>query len=199
MAVDLRQDVLRQLALIATGERITLHEAFGQANHADLEAARRLNRRGVAKRDLGAAAADVDHYRTRAAHVHAVYRGLMNQPCFLRAGDHPRSNAGLALDAGQEFAAVARLARRAGRGGEDFIDAMRLGEPLEFRQRLQRRAHRLGRQRLAVEAAGPEPHHDLLAIDDFKREVRSYPDNDHVDGVGADVDGRNAHEVSTGL
>ena len=41
-------------------ERIALDEALGQADHADLEAARRLNRRGRAERDLDAAAADVD-------------------------------------------------------------------------------------------------------------------------------------------
>ena len=196
---DLRQDVLRELALVAARERIALHEALGQPDHADLEAARRLNRRGVAERDLDAAAADVDDHRARAADVDAVDRGLMNQPRFFGAGDDARTDAGLALDAREELAAVARFARRAGGGGEDLVDAVRFGEPLELRERLQRRVHRLGRQRLAVEAAGAEPDHDFLAIDDLEREVRSHPDDDHVDGVGADVDGGNAHECESDL
>jgi hypothetical protein len=89
-----------------------------------------------------------------------------------------------------------RASRRAGRGGEDFVDPVRLGEPFELRQRLQRGAHRLSGQRLAVESAGAEPHHDLLAIDDLERQIGSHADDDHVDGVGADIDGRDAHGVS---
>src|SRR5262245_35987532 len=120
----------------------------------------------------------------------------MNQPRLLGAGDHAWSNTGLPLDPRQELAAVARFPRRARRGGKNLVNAMRFGESLELRQRLQRRVHRLGGQRLAVEAASAEPHHHLLAIDDFERQVRTNPDDDHVDGVGADVDGGNAHDVS---
>ncbi len=196
MSPDLGEDVLRELALVAARERITLDEPFGQSDHADLETARGLNRRGVAERDLHAAAADVDHDRAGAADVDTVDRGLVDEPCFLGAGDHTWTNAGLALDAREELSSVAGFSCRARCGGEDLIDAMRLGESLELRERLQRRAHRLRRQRLAVEAAGAEPDHDLLAIDDFEGQIRSYANDDHVDGVGADVDGRNAHGVS---
>ena len=45
VAVDLAEDVLRELALVAARERITVDEAFGQPDDADLEAARHLNRR----------------------------------------------------------------------------------------------------------------------------------------------------------
>ena len=193
---DLRQDVLRELALVAARERIAVHEPFGQPDDADLEAARGLDRRRVAERDLHAAAADVDDDRARAADVHAVDRGLVDQPRFLGAGDDAWTNAGLALDAREELSAVARFARRARRGGEDLVHAMRLGQALELRERLQRRVHRLRRQRLAVESAGAETNHDLLAIDDFERQIRTDPDDDHVNGVGADVDGRDPHEVS---
>ena len=50
------------------------------------------------------------------------------------------------------------------------------------------------RELLAVEAAGAQPDHFLFAIDDFKREVRPDPDHDHVNGIGADVDGGETHE-----
>jgi hypothetical protein len=193
---NLRQDVLRELALVAARERIALHETLGQPDHADLETARGLNRGGVAQRDFHATAPHVDHDRAGAADIHAVHRGLMNQPGFFRTGDHARTDAGLALDARQELSAVARFARRAGRGGEDLIHAMRFGQPLELRERLQRGVHRLGGQRLAVESTGAEPDHDLLAIDHLEREVGSYPNDNHMNGVGADIDGGNAHRVS---
>ncbi len=83
----------------------------------------------------------------------------------------------------------------AGRGGENLVDAVRLGEAFELGQRLERRGHRLGGQRAAVEAAGAEPDHRLFAVDDLEREVRADPDHDHVDGIGADVDRCDAHEV----
>ena len=101
----------------------------------------------------------------------------------------PRANAGAPLDRAQERAAVLGFARRAGRDREDFVHLVGLGEPRELRQRLQRRRHRFRRQFLAVEAAGAQPDHFLFAIDDFEREVRPDPHHDHVDGIGADVDG----------
>ena len=129
-----------------------------------------------------------------AADVDAVDRRLVDQPRFLGARDDARADAGLALDAREELAAVARFARGARRRRENLVDAVRLGQPLELRQRLQRGVHRLGRQRLAVEAAGAEPDHDFLAIDDFEREIRPHADDDHVDRVRADVDGGDAHD-----
>ena len=55
------------------------------------------------------------------------------------------------------------------------------------------------RQFLAVEAAGAQPDHFLFAIDDLEREVRPDPDHDHVDGIGADVDGGESHEEERAL
>ena len=102
-----------------------------------------------------------------------------------------------ALDGLEKLAAVFGLARRAGGRGEDLVDLMRPGEPFELRQRLQRRGHRLVRQLLAVEAAGAQPDHFLFAIDDLEGEIRADPDHDHVDGIGADVDGSETHEART--
>ncbi len=45
----------------------------------------------------------------------------------------------------------------------------------------------------AVEAAGAQPDHVLFAVDDLERQIRPNPAHDHVDRVGADVDGRDAH------
>ena len=53
--------------------------------------------------------------------------------------------------------------------------------------------HGLRRERSTVEAAGPEPDHFLLPIDDLEGEIRTHLHHDHVDGIGADVDGGHAH------
>ena len=52
---------------------------------------------------------------------------------------------------------------------------------MKFRQRLQRRVHGGLGQAAPVEAAGAEADHFLFAVDDLERQVRAYPDDDHVD------------------
>ena len=74
------------LALVAAAERIGVDEALGQADHADLEAARELDLGCRAKRDLDAAAADVDD-DGRLRRIDAVDGGDVDQPRFLGAGD----------------------------------------------------------------------------------------------------------------
>ena len=194
VAIDLRRDVLEHLALVAAAQRIGIDEALGEADDAELEAAGEAHLVAGAERDLDAAAADVDDHR-RLGRVDAVDRGQVDEPGFFGAGDDARADAGLPLDRGQQLAAVLGLARRAGRGGEDLVHLVRSGEPLELRERLQGRRHRLAGQLLAVETAGAQPHHLLFAVDHLEGEVGPHPDHDHVDRVGADVDGGETHEV----
>ena len=52
----------------------------------------------------------------------------------------------------------------------------------------------VGREAAAVEAAGAQPDHFLFAVDDFEGQVGPDLHHDHVDRVGADVDGGDAHE-----
>ena len=85
VAVDLVEDVLYHPPLVALGQRIALDEALGEADDAELEAARELDRRGGAERDLDAAAADVDDDGAAAADVDAVDGRLVDEPRFLRA------------------------------------------------------------------------------------------------------------------
>ena len=144
--------------------------------------------------DLDAAAADVDDDRDVAGEADAVHRGLMDQPRFLGAGDDPGAYPGLFDDGLEELAAVLRLPRGARRDRDDFVDAVRVGEPAEFGEHLERGVHRLGRQRPPVEAAGAQPDHFLLAVDDFKRQVGTHTHDDHVQRICPDIDGGDPHQ-----
>ena len=53
--------------------------------------------------------------------------------------------------------------------------------------------HGLARQRLAIETTGAETYHRFLAIDHLERQIGPDADDDHVDGIAANVDGRDTH------
>src|SRR4051812_21255574 len=55
--------------------------------------------------------------------------------------------------------------------------------------------HRLSRERPPVEPAGAQPDHFLLAVDDLEGEVRTHPDDDHVERIGAYINGGKAHRL----
>jgi hypothetical protein len=119
----------------------------------------------------------------------------MDEPRFLRPGDDTRPDAGLLCRRLEELSAVFRFAHCAGCDGDDPIDAVRFGQAAEFRQYLERSVHSLGGKRTAVQTARAEADHLLLAVDDFERQIRAHAHHDHVQRVGPDVDGGNAHEL----
>ena len=138
MPIDLLEDVLLKPPPVSIRQRIALDKPLGEADDANLEAARQLDRCAGPEGDFHAAAADIDDDRSCAADVDAVHGRLMDQPRFLGPGDDHRDDAGFALDAGEELAAVARLAGGAGRRGKNLVHAVRIRQPFERRQRLQR-------------------------------------------------------------
>ena len=186
-------DVLHHPALVASRQRVALDEPLGQADHADLEAARQLRARRRADRDLDAAATDVHDDRRARADVHAVGGREMDEARLLGARDDPHPDAQVALHARDEIAAVGGLPHRAGRARHDLVHLVRFGQPPELRERLAGRLHGLVAQVAAVETARAKPDHVLLAVDDLKREVGPDVHDDHVDRVGPDVDGRDPH------
>ena len=70
---------------------------------------------------------------------------------------------------------------------------MRVGEPPEFRQDLQRGLRRLGRQRAAVETAGAQPNHFLFAVNDFERQIGADAHDNHVQRIRTYIDRGDAH------
>ena len=67
-----------------------------------------------------------------------------------------------------KIAAIVRLTDGAGGGSDDLVHAVRLREPLEFRERLHGQADGLGGQDVPGQAPGAETNHVALAIDDLK-------------------------------
>jgi hypothetical protein len=154
-----------EFPLVVRLDRIGLHEPLGQPDHAELEAAAQLDGRARAPCDFDAAAADIDDDRDIPRHADAVDGGLMDEARLFGAGDQARPDAGLLRDCAQELAAVRRFTRRARRDGDHFVDAVRFGQAPEFRQDLERRVYRLGREFSSIEAARAEADHFFLAID----------------------------------
>ncbi len=113
----------------------------------------------------------------------------MDQPRFFGAGNHACANARLVRDGTQELAAVFRFADGARRDRHDLFHAVRLGEPPELREHLERCLHRFRGERSTVEAPGAQPDHILFAINDLERHVGAHLNDDHVHGIRSDVDG----------
>ena len=178
---------------VSARDRIRPDELLSQANDADLRALRDLDLRRGAERELDAAPADVDDGGATVRDVDAVDGGPVDQAGLLGARDHLDPHPSALPDRGQKLAAVVGLAHRAGGRGNDLVDIVRLGEPLEFRERLQRGRHGSLGERAPSETARTETHHLLLAVDDLEGEVGTHLHDDHVDRVGADVDGGDAH------
>ena len=79
VTVDFAEYMLDDLPLVALGERVAPHEAFGQSNRSDLEAAGQLQGAGGAERNLDAAAADVDNHGASAAYIDSIHGSLMDE------------------------------------------------------------------------------------------------------------------------
>jgi hypothetical protein len=189
----LAREMLQQPPFVAFGERVGLHEPLRQPDDAKLEAPSDRQMCCRSEGHFHAAAADVDNHGRVAADIDAVPGGEVNEPGLLRPGNDANSDPRLPFHLGNEIAAILGFACSAGGCRNDFIDFVGICEPLELCQRLQRRCNGGGRQLPAVEAASPEADHILFAINDFERQVGTDLNYDHVDGVGSDVDGGNAH------
>ena len=175
-------------------DRIALDEPLGQADDAELEAAARCSIVGPVPRVISTLPPPMSTTTATSPGTPTPYTAAR---WMSRASSVPEmtrgADAGLLRDRLQELAAVLGFADRARRDGDDLVDAVRLGQPPELRQHLERGVHRFGRERPAVEAAGAQADHLLLAVDDLERQVGPDAHDDHVERVGADVDGGEAH------
>ena len=133
------------------------------------------------------------HDGRRGADVDAVAGSEVDEPRFFRARDHTDANAGLPIDFGDEVAAVVGFAGRARGAGDDLVDLVGLGDAAELGQGLERGGDGGRGQAAAAEPPGAEPDHILFPVDDLKGQVGPDLNHDHVDRVGADVDGGDAH------
>jgi hypothetical protein len=173
-------DCTVQLALVASTERVRGHEPFGQADHAEFEAARELRLPG--RRRVISTLPPPTSITTVGFGVSTPYTAaIVNEPRFFGAGDDRGRNArGLRSMRERISPPFSASAGRAGRRRENLIDLMRRGESLEFRERLKRRAHRLARQRSCRRARRRRAYHLFFAVDDLEREVRTDLDDDHM-------------------
>ena len=186
-------EMLDEATFVGFGERIALGEALGQPDDADLEALAERHAFCGAERNLDAATADVDDDSRGRSDVDAVAGSEVDEPSLFRARDHADANASLPIDFGDEVAAVVGFAGRARGAGDDLVDLVRLGDATELGQRLEGGGYRRWRQAAAAEPAGAKPDHILFPVDDLKRQVGTNLNHDHMDRVGTDIDGGDAH------
>ncbi len=127
--------------------------------------------------------------------VDRVGRREVDQACLLRARRSPAradpsSRRTVATNSAPFSASRTALVAAATISSTPWDAAMRMN----FDKRVHRRRHAAVRQTPAVEAAHAETDHVLLAIDDLEGQIRAHPAHDHVQRVGADVDGGDAHD-----
>ncbi len=191
--LEFRSDVLDDLPFVALRQGVGRHVPVGEPDDAQRKAAGEVRRGGRAEGHLHRPSADVHDDGGPVGGVHAVDGGLVNEPGLLDARDDARPDPGALGDGRQELAAIAGFAHAAGGRRQDLVHLPRLGELLEAAQRLDGRFHRRGRQHAPAKAAGAEPDHLFLPVHDLEGQVRLYLGHDHVDRIGADVDGGKAH------
>ena len=129
-----------------------------------------------------------------AGDVDAVDRGQMDEPRFFGAGDDAERMPVCAVDRLREIRRRSRLRASAlvatATISSTWCDS---ASRLNFDSTWSAACIAVRRERAAVEAAGAQPDHFLFAVDDFERQVGPDLHHDHVDRVGADVDGGDAH------
>jgi len=106
---------------------------------------------------------------------------------------------GGARDGGQEVPAVRGLAHGARRHRHDVLDPPGVGEPLEAGERLERGFHGRLAERAPLQPARAQADHVLLAADHVEGAVGPDADDNHVQGVRADVDRGDVHGGRTSI
>ncbi len=114
-------DVLHELPLVATRERVAVDVALRQADHAQFEAFRQAQRCAGPVSDFDAPAPDIHDHGGGTCNINAVDGRQMNEPGFLGPRDDLCLNSSLPLHGGEELAAVCRFPDRAGGGGQNFF------------------------------------------------------------------------------
>jgi hypothetical protein len=186
-------DVVHQASLVLRRQGIGSYELLSHPKHAELRRDRLLGAAAGAQRHLHAAASDVHHQGPLALEVDAVERREIDEPRLLLARDRLRPEADLAPDPVEEVLAVARLADGGGGDRDDLVDVVRRGETPVLGEGFEAALHR-GRGELAPrKREGAEADHLLLAVDHAELARPAHLDDDHVQGVAAEIDGGELH------
>ena len=156
----------------------------GQAADAELHARAPAQSRGVADRELDAAAADVDAQGGRRFEHDAGAHGGEDQAGLLASADHLDLDAGLGLDAVDELAAVRRGADRARRLRDHLLRAVGVGELVAAGGRSRRRAPpRRSEMRPSRATSSPRRSISFSRVIGFERAVGMHVGDQEVEGV----------------
>ncbi len=174
-------------------DAVSAEEASGQADRAELEAARGERLASFSDQQLGRTAPDVDEHQPLVVDRHGLQHPEVDEAGLLDAGDHLDLDAGLVVRASHECIVVLGLPHRA-RGDRTNRGAFGLCHPPHVGQGTDATFHRVGVEHLHVPGTGTEAHHLPLSRDDLEAAVRRDACDHEVDRVRADVD-RREHRV----
>ena len=196
-AVEQRAEHLLEVPLEPThlpgGGRVMQQKALGQAGHTERQAPQPERAAVVDEHELDAAAAHVDQQVRPPFEPERMTGGAEDEPRLLEPRDDPHGDPGLTAQPAHQRRPVPRLAHRARRHGPQAVDPPRAREPSEVLHGTHRRIHRLGREPASGEGAPSEAHHLLHPLHHPHVPFRPHLGDHHVDRVGPDVDGGQAH------
>ncbi len=141
-----------------------------------------------AERELGRAAADVQHDRASDAHVEVGDRAAKAETRLFGAVEHAHAQAGHALDFGDERGGVGRVAHGARRDDVDARRAELLGERRHPLDGFDRRADREVGEAAVRGESRRESRRGLHLVDDLNRAVGGNVGDDLTNRIRSDVD-----------
>ncbi len=172
-----------------------MDELLGEAAGAELAALEEEGLGGGGDDELGGAAADIDDEGRLIAEVDGLADRKVDEAGFLLGVDDLDGQPQVQLEEFDEVGAVGAFADGAGGVGQDDVAVEAAGDALVAAEDLVGVDHGAAGKPVADEGGGAKLGELLLGAEDAEGELVGDFDDDHVHGVGADVDGGDAQAV----
>ena len=186
-------DVAFEPPQLRAAGRIGFEEGFCQSQRAQRSRQRQPQLVPSTHDKLHAAAADIEDQAGLVVHGDRRAHRHVDEAAFFFGGNDARRDAGAQPRLLEEQPAVARLAHRRSRCAQNAIDAHAPRQLAEALECFDRAPHRGSLQQPGAERAAADLRHLPLAIHDLETTALGGAGDDHMDRVGADVDGGETH------
>ena len=186
-------DVVGQPLPVPPGEGVRAHEALAHPQDAQLFGDGPAQVAARAQGQLHAAAPDVHDEGALSLEVDAVEGCEVDQPSLGLSGDGPGPDPDLTPHPPKEVLAVRRFADGGGRDREDLVGALGFGQMLVLAEDLEASEHGAGGEPSPGHRPRSQADHGLLGGHDTEATRGVHLHHHQVEGVAAQVDGRDPH------